>query len=687
MEIAAYLRQEKGILLSEQQRQGMEAVGGNILLLAVPGAGKTTVLTARIAHLMANHGADPGRILTLTFNRESAREMGARWRRLFGGVFPIDPGFSTIHAFCLRLLREYAQGRGTRVFDLLEGQERAGRKNRLLADLYRELTGRYITEEDLGRAANTIGYCVNMRLSSEEAASFDREIPGFSGLFSRYTSYKRENGLMDFDDMLLFADTALERSRTLRERTRERYGHILVDEAQDTSRLQHSILQKLCRNNLFMAGDEDQSIYGFRGAWPQGLVNFFETYPDGRLLKLEENYRSTKAIVAAASRIIGKNRQRYQKDIFTRREEGEPVRILRDLDQEEEYEAIADLLEETPAGQTCAVLYRTSYTGIGLGWTLRRRGIPFFSRETRLGYSADAVTRDMENILRLAVEPGNGALFRQTYFRLGCGIPKEIAEAAVAAHPGDILQYIIEELDYPAKSTGRLGWVRRTLAKMSGKPPLAQFQSVIEDLEYLRVLERRCQNGYQMNPYYQKLAILRQFAAAAPDAAAFLESVQGAEQVLDSPERCNIILSTVHSAKGKEFDRVIVADALEGIFPAADALEARTVHETQRLEEETRLFYTAMTRAKDRLVIIAPSRCLGRSLVPSRFLSGIGAAVPSIGDVPLTPGLRVMHCFFGLGVLEKVDAARRQVEVTFRHYGKKKFVMEALGDGRIFQIM
>lgn len=681
MDIPRFLQEEKGIHLSDQQRQGVEAAGGNILLLAVPGAGKTTVLTARIAHLMANHGADPRRILTLTFNRESAREMGERWRRLFGGVFPADPAFSTIHSFCLRLLREHAQSRGTRVFDLLEDQER------LLAQLYRELTGKYITEENLSNAVNVIGYCVNMRLTSDEAAAFDREIPGFFGLFSRYRAYKRENGLMDFDDMLLFADTALDRSRALREGARKRYDFILVDEAQDTSRLQHSILQKLVRDNLFMVGDEDQSIYGFRGAWPQGLVKFFETYPNGRLLKLEQNYRSTGAIVTAASQVIGKNRQRYQKDIFTRRDAGEPVKILRDIDLEEEYEVIADLLTKVPVGRTCAVLYRTGYTGVGLGWVLRRRGIPFFSRETRLGYSGDATTRDIENILRLAADPGDGRVFRQTYFRLGCGIPKEAAEAAIAARPRDLLKYITDELDYPAKNTGRLGWVRRTLQKMAGKPPLTQFMTIIQDLEYLRVLERRCQNGYQMNPYYQKLAVLRQFAAAAPDTGAFLESLHGAERVLDSPERADIVLSTVHSAKGKEFDQVIIADAMEGILPAADALEARAIQETDRLEEETRLFYTAMTRAKDRLVIVAPSRCLGRTLVPSRFLSGVGSAVPSVGDVPLTPGLRVMHCFFGLGILEEVDTVRRQVKVDFRHYGKKNFVIESLGDQRIFQIM
>lgn len=686
MDIPRYLLEEKGIPLSDQQRQAVEAEGGEILLLAVPGAGKTTVLTARIAHLMANRRADPRRVLTLTFNKESAREMGERWQRLFGGVFPRDPVFSTIHSFCLGLLRDHAAGRGTQVPELLEGKG-AGLKDRLLRELYQQDTGKYLADEDLSNAVNAIGYCVNMRLTGEQATSFDQEVPGFSRLFSRYTGYKRENGLMDFDDMLLFAATALDRNAALRDRARQRYDHILVDEAQDTSRLQHDILAKLVRGELFMVGDEDQSIYGFRGAWPQGLVGFFQRYPGGRLLKLEENYRSTQAIVAGASRLIQRNRQRYQKDIFTSREEGAPIRIIRDLAQEEAYGAIADMLLQVPEEESCAVLYRTSFTGIGLGWTLRRRGIPFFSRETRLGYSGDTITRDVENLVRLAREPGDARIFRQAYFRLGCGIPKDVAEIAVAARPRDLLGYILTELDYPAKSSGRLAWVRRALDRMAKLPPRKQFDIILEDLEYPRALERRCQNGYQLSGYYQKLAVLRDFARSAPDTETFLGSLQGAEQVLDSPRREHIVLSTVHSAKGKEFDRVIIADALEGIFPAADALEDRAMGEPERLEEETRLFYVAMTRAKDRLVIVAPSRCLGRSLAPSRFLYDVGQSVPTVGDVPLVPGLRVMHSFFGLGVVEEVDGVRRQARVAFRHYGKKTFTIDSLSDSKLFQLM
>ncbi len=686
MDIPRYLREERGICLSDQQRMAVEAPPGDILLLAVPGAGKTTVLTARIANLMANCHADPQRILTLTFNRESARDMARRWEGLFGGLFPCPPAFSTIHAFCLRLLREYAAGRGTRVPELLEGKEGHPRES-FLRDAYRQLTGEYLTDENLSRVTNAAGYCVNMRLSPEEREEFGRTIPHFPRLFLRYTAWKRENALMDFDDMLLFASTALERCPALRESFAGRYDHILVDEAQDTSRLQHDILGKLGRGNLFLVGDEDQSIYGFRGAWPQGLLTFFQSHPGGRLLKMEENYRSTKAIVAGASRLIQGNRQRYPKAIFTGREEGEAIRVVRRLDHDSQYGAIADLLEALPPGETCAVLYRTSFSGIGLGRELRRRGIPFFSRESRLGYAADAITREVGNLFRLAEDPGDPELFRRTWFLLPCPISRQAVEAALKSGSPDLLRYLLEKSDFPGKNSGQLAWVRRTLGRMRGQPPLRQLELILGELEYLQFLDHRCQESYDRNAYLQKLSILRQIAAGAADTEAFLREIASAEEVLRSPQPGPVTLSTVHSAKGQEFHRVIIADALEGVFPAADALGARAMGDPQPLEEEVRLFYTAMTRARDRLTIFAPATCLGCVLMPSRFLHTVemGDAI-TVKGVPLTPGLRIAHAYYGIGALEKVDRTRGQLTVQFRHYGVKRFALGDLEEGKTLAI-
>ena len=682
VDIPRYLREERGICLSDQQRAAVEAPPGDILLLAVPGAGKTTVLTARIANLMANRGAEPQRLLILTFNRESARDMARRWERLFGGLFPRDPAFSTIHAFCLRLLREYAAGRGTQVPALLEGREDHLRE-RFLRDCYRQLAGEYLTDEAMGRLLSAMGYCVNMRLSPEEREQFSRTVPQFPRLFLRYTAWKRENGWMDFDDMLLFAHTALERNPDLRETVSGRYDAILVDEAQDTSRLQHDILEKLGRGNLFLVGDEDQSIYGFRGAWPQGLLTFFDSHPKGKLLKLEENYRSTRAIVAGADRLIRQNRQRYPKAIFTRRAEGEAIRVVRRLDHDSQYGAIADLIETLEPGESCAVLYRTSFTGIGLGRELRRRGIPFFSRESRLGYAADTITREVCGLIRLSEAPGDPELFRRVWFLLPCGLSRQAVDTALQSGSPDLLRYLLDRVSFPGKNTGQLMWVDRLLGRMRKEPPAKKLDTVLEDLEYLRFLDRRCQEGYDRNAYLQKLSVLRQLAAQTADADAFFREVASAEEVLRSPQPGPVTLSTVHSAKGQEFDRVVIADALEGVFPAADALGAQAGGDPRPLEEETRLFYTAMTRARNRLVIFAPATCLGHPLLPSRFLHTVEEGdAPVVKGVPLLPGLRIAHAYYGIGSLERVDKARGEITVKFRHYGVKRFAIKDLEDGR-----
>ena len=268
------------------------------------------------------------------------------------------------------------------------------------------------------------------------------------------------------------------------------------------------------------------------------------------------------------------------------------------------------------------MLFRAGFSGIGLGWVLRRRGIPFSCRGTGLSYSADPVTREVEGFFRLAENPGDARAFRRVCFRLGEPIPLETVGRVLAAEPKDILKYLRDQADYPRKNPGRLDWVRRVLRGMRGRPPLRQLDSVMDGLGYPWSTAGKEKGGEAF--LCQRLAVLRVLAAQSPDTAAFLKHLKEAEGVLDSPGDHPILLSTVHSAKGREFDRVIILDALEGIFPACDAIQHGVLGWDQRMEEETRLFYTAMTRARNRLVILAPSRFRGRPLPPSRFLSAAG---------------------------------------------------------------
>lgn len=678
---------EQGIHLSRQQREAAEAASGQILLLAVPGAGKTTVVTARTANLLLNHGVPPERIITLTFNRESAQDMIRRWAALFGGLCDAKPAISTIHSFCYGLLQEYARDRGTRVPSLLEG-DGTGAKARLLGTIYREETGSFLTEDQLSTMTNLMGYCVNMHLSPQEIQQAGEGLPGFWPVYQKYTGYKREQGLMDFDDMLLFAHTALARHDALRHRVRERYDHIQVDEAQDTSKLQHEILELVVRDNLLMVGDEDQSIYGFRGAYPQGLMEFFKTYPDGRLMKLEQNYRSTGAIVEGASRVISGNRQRYPKAMATHRPRGQEIELITHLPLEEEYPWIAEQLAALPQGESCAVLYRAATSGLGLAHLLRRRGIAFTSRGSSLGYMGDFINRDILSIMALAQNPGSKQAFHRCYFRLGCSIPRDIAARVQEQARGDILNWIIEETDYAGKNTGRLSWTRRVLHKMAGQTPDRQIRTILEDLEYLTTLEKRGQGGCQLSSSLQKLVILRQFAREAASLEELTLLVERAEQQLYAPEPAPIVLSTVHSAKGREFDRVILADALDGVFPISDAIEFGALDRRDLLEEENRLFYTAMTRAKDRLWILAPATALGRRLQPSRLLQPLEeAAAVTVEGVTVQPGSCISHRYFGMGEILAVDRTRGRVEVAFRIGGTKSFTLDSFGDPKLIRFV
>ena len=673
------------ITLSLQQREAVEAPLGQLLLLAVPGAGKTTVLTARVAHLLCNLKADPRRILMLTYNRESARDLTDRWQNLFASLCPESPQFSTIHSFCFRLLRQYARWKGSRMPEVLENQQ--GGREQILSNLYRELAGEFAGEELLNRISSAISYTVNRRIKAEETqARFS--IEKFAEIYRRYTVFKREREWMDFDDMLLFSVTALQRYPVLLKQIRESYDHILVDEAQDISGIQHQLLRLLAGNSVFLVGDEDQSIYGFRGAYPQGLMDFFQTFPEGRLMKLEENYRSTGNIVEAADRLIRSNTERYEKKMHTSRPQGKAVQICRDCSMEEEYDAIASLAEELSQQGSCAILYRSTYTGLGVARELKKRGVCYSASCSRLGYTGDFITRDVAALLRFALNPSDPTAFYRAYPLLGCGISREMAQNALEERHDSYLRWLVDQDQVMDKRTGKILYTDRMIQKMKGKSPSVQISIVIDQLGYLFALERRNSAPYFINSFVMRLTLLKQLAEDFTSVEEFLEWLPSAEQLLGKQDAdAAIRLSTVHSAKGQEFDHVIIADALEGIFPAKDPVEYAILGDLSELEEETRLFYTAMTRARNTLTIFAPSKGLHHDLLESRFLSLIDHHPVMIEGHCLRTGMEVAHSFFGLGVVEEINPERKMFWVRFRHTGKKSFGFASLEQKNLFRLL
>lgn len=687
VDIPKYLQEQHGILLTQQQRQAVQAADGQILLLAVPGAGKTTVLTARIAHLICNGGVSPKAMLNLTFNRAAAQDMGRRFELLFGSLCPEAPRFSTIHSFCLAVLREYASARGTQIPQLFE----QGRRN-LLAAIHREATGSYVTEDQLDELENALGYCVNRMLGPADIQLLDRELPGFAATRQVFERYKRQNHLMDFDQMLSYAHKALTDNPWLQECYRSRFSHIHIDEAQDTSLLQQAIIDLIAGDNLFLVGDEDQSIYRFRGAYPKALLEFGSARPGAKILKLEDNFRSTPQITGSAAGFIAHNKQRYNKGMNAARPEGEALIFTPLARQQEQYAYISRSLAKLPPGRTAAVLYRTTFSAAPLADRLQRDGIAFCSRESRAPFIADGVVRDVLAFIRLAQNPADLDAFGLIYYKLGCYITREIFEGLGDDPNGTVFDRLIDGPDFQGKSTARLGYLKAVFRNIAKATPTKALQKIVTGLDYLDYLQSRGEGAYQDEACAAKLSGLVSIAEGCQTLEDFIDRLEQLDVLLaDSTQNTQapITLSTVHAAKGREFDRVYLVDLLEGVFPTSRAIQEGAVGLEDALEEEARLFYVAMTRAKDRLEFVWGESYEQIQLTPSRYIQRLqsgGETQDLAAALGLRRGAKVVHYYFGMGQVTEVDKRRQTLTATFPKWGSKTFSFDDL-NGQQLQIL
>ena len=694
MDIFAHLEQQN-IRLTDQQRAAVQADAPAVLLLAVPGAGKTTTLAARAAWLLATGRCAPEQMLNLTFNRDAAADMQRRFDRLFGGVWgpQQQPRFSTIHSFCWRLLHQYAASRGTRPPQLVtEAQQRA-----LVLSAYRSQSDDYLSEERLDQLLGAVGFCTNMMYTDQQCAAVEREISGLRAVRLAYRDYKLQNSLMDFDDMLAYALQVLRRQPSRVRQLRARCPYLQLDEAQDTSLLQHSILETLDPPHLFFVGDEDQSIYGFRGAFPEALLQFDRRHPGGLVLKMEENFRSSAGIVQAAEGFIAGNRQRYAKTMTTARPQGAAPQLQSLPGPDRQYDWAAGQLADLPAGQTAAVLYRGGISGAAMADALLRRGVPFALRARRYPLLQDPVARDVMALLRLGLDPGDTQAFLQVYYKLGCYIGRDTAQAVQQAQPADLWQWLADEAEYPGKSTARLRFLQSFFKGMGRKTPPHIIDRIVYDLEYIDKIQQKGESGYTDEAAAQKLGVLRSIAGGCADLAAFADRLAALDGLIDAaadPEAA-VTLSTVHSAKGREFDQVFLIDLLDGVFPASQAVEANAAGDDRLLEEEARMFYVAVTRARSRLTLLTGQEFCGYQLLESRFVprvmgqgpgraAGEAAAFAALG---VRRGTRLSHRTYGFGTVEELNPARAMFSVRFGKLGVKTFAAASLEDPSIFRVL
>ena len=409
--------------LDEQQRAAAADCSGSSLLLAVPGSGKTTTLLARLENLLRS-GVPDTSVLVITFTNNAAEEMKQRFRRQYGNN-RVD--FMTINSFCYRVVCFYADKTGR------QKPEDLTDTGLLLRRILVGVAGdSFPGESDIREFAQKITYIKNMQLSEGEIEKLRIGDYPAKPLYDAYVRSMKAQNAMDYDDQLVYACKFLEKVPGVRNHYRRKYPYVMVDEAQDTSWLQHRILQILTQDggNLFMVGDEDQSIYGFRAAYPEALLDFQRHYPGGKVYRLETNYRSGKDIVALADRFIRHNRKRYDKTMKPVAESSGRVRVEPVARRSDQYRQIADWIREDPERET-AVLYRNNDSAIPLMYHLRNAGISFRSRGLDTLFFSSRVVRDVKDILGFVMHPADSELFWRIYYKLNYRISKNAVGDAV----------------------------------------------------------------------------------------------------------------------------------------------------------------------------------------------------------------------------------------------------------------
>lgn len=611
--------------LSIEQERAIQHKEGPALVLAVPGAGKTTVLIHRTVNLILNHKVSPERILSITFSKASAKDMKERFNKMFLDLSPIQVQFSTIHSFCFSLIREYAYINKIK-YTLIEEEKNQLNKYNVIKKIYFAANEDYITEEKLESLLNSIGYIKNMMLTVDEFLKNNKsDIENFKTIYNTYEKYKRDNNLIDFDDMLTTALEILESNKYILEKYRAKYDFIQVDEGQDTSKVQMEIIKLLAspENNLFIVADDDQSIYGFRGAYPKGLLNFNKIYSNGKLFFMEQNYRSSKNIVSVCNQFIKRNTLRYNKNISTDNNFIEPINIVKVNSIAEQYKYLVEDLKNRELSR-CCILYRNNLSSIGIIELFERHKIPFCMRDVKVRFFNHWLIQDIINFIIFSQDTSNMSIYENIYYKKrGYISKKQINYAKTLNYSLSVFDRI---MDFPGISNfykSILKELKLDFKKLSKMSPSDAINFIEYDLEYEKYLkENSMKFGYTYDVLKTTIYFLKIIANNTNNLNELTNRLKYLEYLCKSSKNVKdaITLSTVHSAKGLEFDRVYMIDLVDGDFPSISSIEAVEKGKYELIEEERRLFYVGMSRAKYHLSLITLNNLGGKSVEPSRFL-------------------------------------------------------------------
>lgn len=632
--------------LNKQQKEAVQSVEGPVLLLAVPGSGKTTVLVTRLGYMIYAKGIAPEKILTVTYTVAATEDMAARFASLFGTEMADRLTFKTINGICAGIIHTYGRKTGRTPFALLNDEKVIADT---LAKIYQKTERMYATESDLQTVRTLITYIKNSMLTDAEIRELDKTADmKISAIYKEYNTWLREQKLMDYDDQMVYAYTMLQRFPELLRLYQDKFPYLCVDEAQDTSKIQHAIIALLSSRteNLFMVGDEDQSIYGFRAAYPEALLSFEKNHPGAKVLLMEENFRSGAGIVKAADTFIQKNTLRHKKHMRAIKDGEEVVKEIAVKTRDDQYRYLAAVAEKCAAAQadraggmtgnvtadragdvtdnvtevkvgsrtagaahTVAVLYRDHECALPLIDLLERKEIPYRMRNAEISFFTHRTVLDVLNIMKLAMHPKDAETFLQVYYKINTYIRKEDALQIARISETQDISVWNAAVRYHGLSDYTMSSVQNTRMHMQQLLTERGDKAVKRILYYMGYQEYLERCGLKAD----KIEILRILGSREDSMAGLLQRLRELQDILTRKETdysCNFILSTIHASKGLEYDTVYLMDVTDGILPAQMLKnpEKASREERETYEEERRLFYVGATRAKSELYVFTTGK-------------------------------------------------------------------------------
>ena len=654
--------------LNENQLKAVNHLDGPCMVLAGPGSGKTRVITYRIANMVVNKNIKPTSILAISFTKASSIEMKNRALSLSNDFRMNKVTYGTFHSVFFRILRYFENYNIESILD--EKTKRIGLKN-ILKGLNIENAD---DDETIGQVINEISYVKNELMDKRDFKSEVLTNDEFIKVYNFYEEYKQQMNKIDFDDMLTKTYELLKNNKAALDRVRSVYRYILVDEFQDINKVQFEALKLIANpsNNIFAVGDEDQSIYGFRGSRPDFLLEFEEYFSNTKKVLLDINYRSKGEIINIANRLIEKNTNRYEKVIKCGQGNGAKVNYISPEDSEEEAVYIAkDIKNKVQEDYTeytdFAVIYRTNIQSRALVDVFMDMRIPFVVKDSIVTIYDHWAAQDILAYLRIGVNPNSNKDWIRIINKPFRYISKD--NLNLIKDEPDFINSLINKCDLHPKQVKTINDLDIDISYVKGLNPKNAISYIRTTLDYDRYILDYCANRkIKTNGLIEILNELESSATNFKTIQEYLEHIERVKsEIVDNKnnkETDGVIFTTMHSAKGLEFKNVYIIGANEGTIPHEKSYEIDDEEKkNDQIEEERRLMYVAITRAEENICISSPINKYGKRVSKSRFVEDIKAPTKKEMD-SITIGDRIYHKKFKEGTI--VEKNGDSIKIRFK---------------------